>query len=260
MERWPWLRCATSQTPMLKALTNIKMKPQRIPILLILALGLGVRAFGLDSQSLWGDEAISVGRATESLLDITRAAPHEGTLPPLYYYLLHFWERMVGTSEFGVRYLSVIFGVLTIAVLFAAVGAGSGPRPALLASFLASISPFWVYYSQETRMYAAATFFALASTCLFVRIAGDARLAHPRAVWAGYVLTGVLAVFTHYFAGFVLLAQNCLFALRLPRGAVAARQTEPGIPAAILRSLRPAIPWSAAFCSPRGCGTRARAW
>lgn len=225
------------------------MKGQRLLLLSALALGFGARVFRLDGQSLWGDEAISVSRASESLLDITRAAPHEGTLPPLYYYLLHFWEPMVGTSEFAVRYLSLLFGVLTIAVVASAVRSSAGLRPALLAAFLTSISPFWVYYSQETRMYAPATFFALASTWFFLEILANSRRANSRLVWPGYVLTATLAVFTHYFAGFVLLAQNCVFGFQLLRGAVAAARTRPREPGEIGRTLRPAVAWSAAQVS-----------
>jgi mannosyltransferase len=238
--------------PWLTSLLSLTMTGQRFLLLSALALGFGARVFRLDGQSLWGDEAISVSRATQSLLDITRAAPHEGTLPPLYYYLLHFWEPLVGTSEFAVRFLSVIFGVLTIAVLAAAVRASAGHRPALVATFLASISPFWVYYSQETRMYAPATFFALASTWFFLLMIGDSRLARSRAVWGGYILTSALAVFTHYFAGFVLLAQNCVFGLILLHGVTAAVRASAPEPRAVVRSLRPAIAWSAAQVSILG--------
>lgn len=225
------------------------MKNERLLLLAALALGFWTRVFRLDGQSLWGDEAISVSRAGQSLLDITRAAPHEGTLPPLYYYLLHFWEPLTGTSEFAVRYLSLFFGVLTVAVLFAAVRTCAGPRPALLATALASISPFWVYYSQETRMYAAATFFALACTWLFLAMIANSRRLNPRLVWLGYVLTATLAIFTHYFAGFVLLAQNCVMGIHLAHRAVGAARARPREPEAIARSLRPALAWSAAQVS-----------
>jgi mannosyltransferase len=225
------------------------MNRRRLLLIAAVALGFGVRVFRLDGQSLWGDEAISVSRATQSLLDITRAAPHEGTLPPFYYYLLHFWEPLVGTSEFAVRFLSVIFGVLTIATLASAVRASAGLRPALVAAFLASISPFWVYYSQETRMYAPVTFFALASTWFFLLMVGNSRLSHSRTVWAGYVLTGTLAVFTHYFAGFVLLAQNCVFGFLLLGKVIATRRARPTSPGSIARSLRPVLAWSVAQIS-----------
>ncbi len=221
------------------------MTRQRFLVLTALALGFGVRVFRLDSQSLWGDEAISVSRATESLLAITQAAPHEGTLPPLYYYLLHFWQPMVGTTEFAVRYLSLIFGVLTVAVLVAAVRASAGPRPAVIAGFLASISPFWVYYSQETRMYALATFLALASTWLFLRIVTQPSRAVSRFVCIAYVLISSLAVFSHYFAGFVLLAQNCVVGARLARDAVVAVQSKSSQPGSLGRALHPALAWSA---------------
>ncbi len=211
------------------------MTRQRFLTLAVLAVAFATRVFRLDGQSLWGDEAISVSRATESLLSITQTAPHEGTLPPLYYYLLHFWQPMVGTTEFAVRYLSLLFGVLTVAVLYAAVRTSSGHRPAVLASALASISPFWVYYSQETRMYALATLLSLSSTWIFLRIVQRPRRAITPSIWMGYVLVSSLAVFSHYFAGFVLLAQNVVAGARLAGDAATVIRFAPHEPGALRR-------------------------
>ena len=88
--------------------------------------------------------------------------------PPLYYYLLHFWRGVFGSSEFALRSLSAVLGVLLVGLTFLigrkAFSAGVG----LLAAFVAAINPFQIYYSQEARMYmllavigAAATFFLL---------------------------------------------------------------------------------------------------
>ena len=146
------------------------MTHQRLLALAVLTIGFATRLFRLDGQSLWGDEAISVSRATESLLSITQTAPHEGTLPPLYYYLLHFWQPMVGTTEFAVRYLSLLFGVLTVAVLYAAVRASSGPRPAVLASLLGQHLPFLGLLQPRDAHVRIGNVLSLASTWLFLRI------------------------------------------------------------------------------------------
>ena len=45
-------------------------------------------------------------------------------LPPGYYVLLRAWTFVAGRSEFALRYPSVIFGVLGIALIFASGGAG----------------------------------------------------------------------------------------------------------------------------------------
>ena len=181
----------------------------------LVLLAYGLRVYLIGGQSLWGDEAISIGRAMESLLDITRDAPHEGTLPPLYYYLLHFWLPWVGTTEFAVRFLSLVWGVLTVPALYVAVRRTAGDRAGVMVALLAAVSPFYVYYSQETRMYAQATCLATFSTALFLRLVLQSPRNRVALVWLGYVATSTLAVFTHYFAGFVLVAQNVVLAAYL---------------------------------------------
>ena len=59
----------------------------------------------------------SVALSQLSLEAITNGAARD-IHPPLYYYLLHFWMLFVGQSEFAVRFLSVIAGVLTVAFTF----------------------------------------------------------------------------------------------------------------------------------------------
>lgn len=38
--------------------------------------------------------------------------------PPLYYFILHYWVALFGTSEVAVRLLSVLFGVLAIPIIY----------------------------------------------------------------------------------------------------------------------------------------------
>ena len=174
-------------------------------LLAVVLAAFWLRVWLLDGQSLWGDEAISLGRASGSLQEVAQDARHEGTLPPLYYYVLHFWIAAAGTTEFALRYPSALEGAAAVAVLWAAVRS-AGARTALIAALLAALSPFWVYYGQETRMYAQVTLLATVSTALFMKVRAADR-GRPW-MWLGYVLASAAAVLTHYFAGFVLLAQN----------------------------------------------------
>ena len=73
--------------------------------------------------------------------------------PPLYYALLHGWTAILGTGPAALRLLSVVVGVLTIPLLYLVARRMFTRRVALLATFLLTISPLHVYYSQEVRMY-----------------------------------------------------------------------------------------------------------
>lgn len=171
--------------------------------LAVILVGFGLRVYRLGAQSLWYDEGFSVWLAQQSLPAVTFGDFN----PPLYYYLLHFWVQVVGTTEFAVRYLSVFFGLLTVAVTFALGAALFGPAAGLAGAALAAVSPFLIWYSQEARMYALAVLLAvLASWLAWQGFNGRRR------VWAAYALTVMAGAYTHYL-GLLVPLGHALFAV-----------------------------------------------
>ncbi|MDP3046727.1 MAG: glycosyltransferase family 39 protein [Chloroflexota bacterium] len=185
--------------------------------LVIVALGFALRVHHLASQSLWYDEAFSVYLAGMGLGDIiarTAADIH----PPLYYFLLHGWMLAVGSSEFALRFLSLIFGVLTVPLFFQVsrrllrfLSVDAAPPAGIIAAAMAAIAPFYVWYSQEGRMYTLLTFLGALSSLLLLRLlAGDVR--RPRLELVIWVAVSVAAVYTHFY-GFFLLGFQLLYVL-----------------------------------------------
>ncbi len=171
-------------------------------LLAILTLAAALRVAGLGSESLWLDETTSLILAQNppaQLVALTAADIH----PPLYYLLLRVW-LVFGTSEAALRSLSVALGVLTVLALYDLGRQLFGRRVGLLAALFLAVAPLHVWYSQETRMYALATLWAVVSTALLAR----AWRAGGRLVWVGYVAAVALGMYTHYYMGFVVLAQN----------------------------------------------------
>ena len=88
-----------------------------------------------------------------------------------------------------------------------------GATEGLLAALLAAVSPFCVYYSQETRMYIFVALWGALSMLAFVGL--PQRLTRGgRGTWwpaLRYWLASVLAVYSHYFGFSILLAQNLAF-------------------------------------------------
>src|SRR5581483_5861147 len=128
-------------------------------VLIALAVGLFVRVYQLTAQSLWNDEGTSAALAGTSIPAIINAAAHD-IHPPLYYLLLHAWVQVGGFGEFSLRFLSVIAGVLVIAVTFRVAREFFDQDVAVIAAVLAALNPFQVYYAQETRMYICVTLFS----------------------------------------------------------------------------------------------------
>ena len=132
-------------------------------------LGLLLRAFLLDGQSLWLDEGYTLRHAGHpaSFGDLVQFGPQESPSPPLYYVLLHLWLRVTGVTPMAGRAFSVVCGSLTVPAFAVLLRPLIGARTALSSSLLLAVSPLHIYYSQETRPYAPMLlFFILSTHCL----------------------------------------------------------------------------------------------
>ena len=182
------------------------VRPAALWLLLgVVALAALLRFWGLGRESLWLDEATSLVVAQNppaAIVSLTTADIH----PPVYYLLLHVW-LIFGQSEVALRSLSAVIGVLTVLALYGFSRTLWGPATAILAALLLAASPHHIWYSQEARMYGLVTLWAVLSSWL-IALAWERR---KWPYWAGYVLAVTLGMYTHYYMGFVVLAQN-LFA------------------------------------------------
>lgn len=200
----------------------------------IILLALCLRFYRLDGQSLWADEGNSVALAARTLSTITRDASRD-IHPPLYYYLLHFWVSVFGNSEMAVRSLSALMGTALVFATYLLGRVLFNPRVALIASFVAAISPMQIYYSQETRMYVAAALWAALAIYSFLKwvtlwggavtrsdvsVARSKHLVSLTLFGALYVLFTTAALYTHYFAFTIPLVTNVSYGL----GMIAYRQ------------------------------------
>jgi len=175
--------------------------------LALVALGAGILRFvGLAKESIWLDEATSIIIARMDLASVVAWAAGD-IHPPLYYLALHLWLGL-GDSEFSVRALSALFGVLTVVIVYALGRELFSPRVGLLSALLLGLSPLHIWYSQETRMYVMVTMLGLLASYVLLL----ALRRQQQGYWLGYAVVSALALYTHYFALFVLLFQG-LFAI-----------------------------------------------
>ncbi len=192
---------------------------RRLLLVLILVLAAALRLYLLAGQSFWADEGNSVVLAARSAKEIVAAAAGD-IHPPLYYLLLKVWSAVFGLDERGARSLSVLAGVLLVAVVYRLGSRLRSVRMGLLAAALAAVNPFLVYYSQEARMYmllalcAAASALALTGwTQAVERAAATAGAASRGLLWpaALYLVAAVAGLYTHYAFPIQLAALNLIF-------------------------------------------------
>lgn len=178
---------------------------------LILLLAFGLRFYRLDGQSFWADEGASVVQAARSLPEIADNAARD-IHPPLYYSLLHFWVKSFGDGEVAVRSLSAILGVLLVGLVFLLGRRLAGESVGLAAAFVAALSPFQVYYSQEARMYILLAALGAATVCAATGYVEAERRGASVYTWsAAYVLAAAGGLYTHYAFPAVLAAVNLAY-------------------------------------------------
>lgn len=193
-----------------------------VALLVIVALAAGSRFIQLDAPALWWDEgnnAYFAHRDLARLLDTSRAT--NDTDPPAHRIMLSLWLRLFGDSAFSLRSLSAVLGV-GLVVLVASWGRWlAGPVGGLLAALLVALSPMAVHYSREAKGYPVVAFFGLLAFYLWSRYLNGRRDASPT-LWALYVLSGVLALGSHYYAVFLFVPQLIWLLIDLPRARSAA--------------------------------------
>jgi hypothetical protein len=182
-------------------------------LLLILLLGWGLRLWRLDYQELRGDEVFGYFFSLRPFDDMVQATvdlqePH----PVASYVVQQEWLGWAGHSEFALRFSSVWFGLLAVVLLWRLAQALTLPTTtALLATLLLAISPYTIWHSQDARMYSMSLALTTASTWLMI-----GWLQRQRRSWAiAYTVVSWLALHTHYFSVFVLVAQNLFVLTRL---------------------------------------------
>ena len=136
------------------------LRRQKIPILVVVLLvAFLLRVEGLAERNIWWDEGIGVWLARMSVQDGIRWTAGD-VHPPLYYVLLWGWRTLVGEGEFVLRYLSVVFSLLTVAVAYRLGALLGGPRTGMLTALFMALSRFAIWWAQEIRMYALAALWA----------------------------------------------------------------------------------------------------
>lgn len=172
-------------------------------IIALLALATLLRFYGLADENLWLDESFSWAQATMSyggMMSTVMVDVH----PPLYFNVLFATVNVLGESEFVLRLPSVVFGLLTVWMVYLTGLRLKLGRYALAAAFFVAISVFQIRYSQEARMYALTAWLSVVSMYAFLGLyRDDAGKRH----WFFYVLATALLLYSHIFGFFVLVAQ-----------------------------------------------------
>lgn len=169
------------------------------PLILLLIVAFFLRIYKLETHGLAGDEKYSLfvsqfivydgGNTNNVIRSNTYFTPKEfwDDVEPhdflesiarldtgngaLYTFSLHFWSIAFGNSDFSLRFLSLIFNLATIILLYSFVVVHfKNKQLANWVALLSTISPFFIVFSQVARCYSMLIFFTLLSTHLLLLV------------------------------------------------------------------------------------------
>lgn len=184
-----------------------------------LAAAFGLGLVHLGTEQLWFDEVLglTIYRHPVNLAEMTAYLAHNENHPPLWYYLMAGWTQIAGDSPMAIRFPSVLFTVLTVALLYGFARRWFGRGIATMAALLYALSPMSVEFSREARPYALLTALAVTSWFAFFRWLDGSRNAWRRRAWLGAFASLTLAgLYTHY--AYVFLFGSQLFGAGLYLG------------------------------------------
>jgi uncharacterized membrane protein len=172
----------------------------------ITVVGALLRLVSLNNRSFWLDETTSVRQASWSIPDLI-VRMSDNVHPILFHTMLHYWIGVFGRSEIAVRAFPVIFGIAAIPLAYWTGLTIYNRRVGLITAAMLAISPFFIWYSQEARMYTLMLVFALASTAFFWKALQENRFKW----WALFTLSTAAGSMTQYFYLFLVAGQVLYF-------------------------------------------------
>lgn len=190
--------------------------PSTVVIGGLLTLIIGVAAFlrfyQIGNLSFWNDEIATMNYATRSLKGIFQVVWKYDPNMSLYYLLVHYWVQIFpNASEGMLRALSAILSVASIPMVFLlgrSMGANRKQATAIgvVAALLVTLNAYHIQYAQELRSYSLVFLLATLSTFLLIK-AIEQPAGSPNDWWIWYAIVSAAAVYSHFFAVFVLIAQ-----------------------------------------------------
>lgn len=157
----------------------------------------------LGRQDFWMDEFYAlyyIDRPLSEAIHTIIQPRHNG---PLFFLLLWGWRQLVGTSEFALRYLSLLWMLLALAGTWRLARDLSPTRVAHAAMLLTACAPLTLYYAQEAKMYALLMALAVLSSLALRR----ALLRNRWPDWVRYVILFNLLGYSHFFGALTIAAQ-----------------------------------------------------
>ncbi len=202
------------ETPLApRTVAHSRALPPWWPLAALTLLAAALRLSTLGLQSFWFDEAFTpVHVLHPSLFKTLHSLTQTENSPPLWYIVEWADYRLLGTSEWALRLPSALAGIALVPVAWGIGRELAGRAAAIGTAAIVTVSPIFVWYSQEARVYGL---YALASGVLILCFLRLLSRPEDRGRMIAFAASGAIALLTHYFTAF-LLAGMALWLLWRP--------------------------------------------
>lgn len=183
---------------------------------LVVIANLILRFLYISNHSYWFDEIIWIDIGEWEINKIIEHCRTQDPNPPLYPIILHYWVKLFGISELGVRALAAISISIAGGALYVFAHDFFNKQTALFASLMFFTSNELFYYSQEARPYALIILFAVLSNYAFFSLIRKPTLINALLLGA----FNCILFYLHLLTAFCILGQVILFPLLIQQSSL----------------------------------------
>lgn len=169
-------------------------------LLVLILLSLTTRLYGIVDKDLWFDEVLDINQSLKSAYTILTI----GLLTPLHYLIIHAFS-FISTDILFLRIPSVLFGIASVILFYAAIKKISSDKVAFLSALLLAISPMIIEFSQQILHYSYFVFFTIATLYFYFDLLLKPRFEIKDILL--FVFFTVCNLTTHLSAGIVFIMQ-----------------------------------------------------
>lgn len=169
-----------------------------VPFLLLVAW---LTMLNINRDAVWIDEVITFERVgappygPSSIPEVIDSATL-GSWPPFYYIVYWTWGRVAGWSIFAGRYLSLLFGMVAVSLVYRLGHDLDGAGTGLFAAIVLSTTALFTYYLHEIRGYSLQVLLTVAMVWSYRRMMHPTKRA-TRSLQITFGGAVVLLLYTH---------------------------------------------------------------
>jgi uncharacterized membrane protein len=165
-----------------------------IALIAITIFSLILRFYNISTNSLWLDEVSQLNLSSQSIAAIWQNGIAPGLYSPIFSYITYIM-LFFGRSEFILRLVSAILGVLTIPLFYYIGTELKDKNVGLISATLATVSPFCIYYSQEAYCYSTDLFFFAIAILFYLRATRTSSYKE----WILFGITSAVSFWVHFY-------------------------------------------------------------